>query len=98
MSGQGRVGGTGRGMTGERSQTAIEDYVKVIYAHTEWQQELITPSALAARLGLVPSTVTEMVKKLAAEGLVDHQPYRAIALSPAGTSLALRMLRRHRLI
>ena len=52
--------------------TAIEDYVKVIYAHTEWQPDPISSSALAARLGLAASSVTEMVKKLVAQGLVDH--------------------------
>jgi DtxR family transcriptional regulator, Mn-dependent transcriptional regulator len=78
--------------------TAVEDYVKVIYAHTEWQPDRITPSELAARLGLAASSVTEMVKKLAAQGLVSHRPYGAIELTQDGTALALRMVRRHRLI
>jgi len=78
--------------------SAIEDYVKVIYAHTEWQKAPITSSVLAARLGLAASTVTEMVKKLVAQGLALHEPYGAIELTPAGTDLALGMLRRHRLI
>ena len=77
---------------------AVEDYVKVIYAHTEWQPEPITTSALAARLGLAASSVTEMVKKLVALGLVEHERYGAITLTPDGTVLALRMVRRHRLI
>lgn len=78
--------------------TAVEDYVKVVYAHTEWQPAHITPSALAARLGLAPSSVTEMVKRLVALGLAEHEPYGAVSLTAAGRSLALRMLRRHRLI
>jgi len=77
---------------------AAEDYVKVIYSHTEWQPEPITGSELAARLGLSPSSVTEMVRKLGRGGLVEHVPYGAITLTVAGTALALRMLRRHRLI
>ncbi len=78
--------------------TAIEDYVKVIYAHTEWQPEPITTSALAARLGLAASSVTEMVKKLTALGLVDHEKYGKVTLTPEGQTLALRMVRRHRII
>jgi DtxR family transcriptional regulator, Mn-dependent transcriptional regulator len=78
--------------------TAIENYVKVIYAHTEWQPEPISTSALAARLGLAASSVTEMVKKLVAQGLADHERYGVVTLTPAGESLALRMVRRHRLI
>ncbi len=81
-----------------RGATAIEDYVKVIYGHTEWQPEKITTTELATRLGLAASSVTEMVKKLVAAGLVDHEPYGAIELTPDGTALALRMVRRHRLI
>jgi len=77
---------------------AFEDYVKAIYAHTEWQPEPVTPSALAARLGLAASSVTEMVKKLSRVGLVTHRPYGAVTLTGEGTALALRMLRRHRLI
>lgn len=78
--------------------TAVEDYVKAIYGHTEWQGDPITPTGLAARLGLAASSVTEMVKKLVAQGLVRHEPYGAIELTRDGTALALRMVRRHRLI
>ncbi|KQQ93389.1 transcriptional regulator [Leifsonia sp. Leaf325] len=77
---------------------AIEDYLKTIHAHTEWQPEPITPSVLATRLAVAPSSVTEMVKKLAAQGLVTHQPYGAIRLTDAGLSRALGVVRRHRLV
>ncbi|KQV26552.1 MULTISPECIES: metal-dependent transcriptional regulator [unclassified Microcella] len=80
------------------ASTAADDYLKTIYSHTEWQPEPITPSQLAMRLGLAPSSVTEMVKKLAAAGLVDHRPYSAISLTADGERRALAMLRRHRLI
>ncbi|SFS15581.1 iron (metal) dependent repressor, DtxR family [Agrococcus baldri] len=78
--------------------TAAEDYVKAIYHHTEWQPEPVTPSQLATRLGLANSTVTEMVKKLAAAGLVHHRPYGAIELTRKGSLLALRQVRRHRVV
>ena len=78
--------------------TAIEDYVKVIYAHTEWQPDPISTSVLAARLGLAASSVTEMVKKLVAQGLAEHERYGVVTLTPEGTTLALRMVRRHRII
>ena len=81
-----------------RGSAAGEDYVKVIYAHTEWQNEPITPSQLAAKLQLAASSVTEMVKKLASAGLVDHKPYGAVELTDKGRTLALQLLRRHRLI
>lgn len=77
---------------------ATDDYLKTVYAHTEWQDAPITPSVLAAKLGIAPSSVTEMVKKLAAAGLVSHVPYGAVRLTDAGTLRALAMVRRHRLI
>ncbi len=75
-----------------------EDYLKTIYAHTEWQSDDITPSQLAARLELAPSTVTEMVKKLAAAGLVTHRRYGSISLTNEGRVKAIAVVRRHRLI
>lgn len=77
---------------------AIDDYLKTVYAHTEWQDAPITPSVLAAKLGIAPSSVTEMVKKLSALGFVAHEPYRAVRLTPEGERRALEMVRRHRLI
>ena len=76
----------------------VEDYLKAIWAHTEWQPRPMTSGELAARLSLAPSSVSEMLKKLVAQGLVEHEPYGAIHLTDPGRSAALRMLRRHRLI
>jgi DtxR family transcriptional regulator, Mn-dependent transcriptional regulator len=64
---------------------AIDDYLKTIYQHTEWQDERITPSQLALELGLAPSSVTEMVQKLAAQGFVTHRPYGPVSLTDVGT-------------
>jgi DtxR family Mn-dependent transcriptional regulator len=77
---------------------AIDDYLKTIYHHTEWQDERITPSQLAIELGLAPSSVTEMVQKLAAQGLVSHRPYGPIALTEGGRRRAAAIIRRHRLV
>src|SRR3712207_3367440 len=78
--------------------SSIEDYVKVIYSFTEWQDKPITSTQLAQRLGVANSSVSEMVRKLKDQGLVDHKPYSAITLTDAGVRLALSMVRRHRLI
>ena len=77
---------------------AADDYLKTIYHHTEWQSDSITPSQLASVLGLAPSSVTEMVQKLVAQGLVTHRPYGPIALSDAGERRAAAIVRRHRLV
>ncbi|MFS0865830.1 metal-dependent transcriptional regulator [Microbacterium sp. 179-B 1A2 NHS] len=80
------------------SASAVDDYLKTIYHHTEWQTQPVTPSILAAELGLAPSTVTEMIKKLAAQDLVTHRPYGPISLTDAGRARATAVIRRHRLI
>ena len=80
------------------TSSSIEDYVKVIYAYTEWQDKPITSTALATRLGVANSSVSEMVRKLKDQGLVDHQPYSPIRLTEQGLALALSMVRRHRLL
>ncbi|ANJ28335.1 metal-dependent transcriptional regulator [Agromyces aureus] len=77
---------------------AIEDYLKTVYAHTEWQPDPITPKVLADKLGVAPSSVTEMVKKMAANGLILHVPYGPLRLTDAGRARALAVVRRHRLI
>ncbi len=77
---------------------AVDDYLKTIYHHTEWQTAPITPSQLAGVLGLAPSTVTEMVRKLASQDLVSHRPYGPVALTEAGRLRAASVIRRHRLI
>ncbi|QTX05878.1 metal-dependent transcriptional regulator [Agromyces archimandritae] len=81
-----------------QTSPAIEDYLKTVYAHTEWQPDPVTPKVLAGKLGVAPSSVTEMVKKMAAAGLVSHVPYGAIRLTDAGRERALAVTRRHRLI
>jgi Mn-dependent DtxR family transcriptional regulator len=80
------------------NSVAIDDYLKTIYHHTEWQPALMTSSQLAAELKLAPSTVTEMVQKLVAQGLVDHRPYGPVALTERGRLRAASIIRRHRLI
>ncbi len=80
------------------ASVAVEDYLKSIYHHTEWQDADITPSQLAAQLGLAPSSVTEMIQKLATQGLVSHRRYGPIALTAEGRRRAAGIVRRHRLI
>ena len=83
---------------GTLPNAAIEDYLKTIYQHTEWQDDPITPSVLASKLGVAPASVTGMMKKLAAAGLVEHVPYGPLKLTEDGTVRAIAVVRRHRLI
>jgi DtxR family Mn-dependent transcriptional regulator len=75
-----------------------QDYLKAIWTATEWGEPPITTTALAARFGTSAPNVTDTVKRLAAQGLVDHQPYRPVTLTPTGRDYAVAMVRRHRLL
>lgn len=77
---------------------SAQNYLKVVWASAEWSDAPITPSMIADRLGLRISTVSEGIRKLAAQGLLDHTPYGAVQLTSEGRAYALTMIRRHRLI
>ncbi|MDX6636655.1 MAG: DtxR family transcriptional regulator, Mn-dependent transcriptional regulator [Solirubrobacterales bacterium] len=77
---------------------AVEDYVKAIYAIAERGQGAVSTTALAERLGVAPSSVTAMCRRLDEMGLSKHEPYRGVELTPAGQHLALEVIRHHRLI
>jgi DtxR family Mn-dependent transcriptional regulator len=58
----------------------------------------ITNADLAARFGVDPSTSTKTVRVLVEAGLVEHAPYRRIALSTRGERCAEFLMRRHRVL
>src|ERR671933_32255 len=79
---------------------AEQDYIKQIYRLQEDTGRARTQE-LAARLGVKPSSVTAMLKRLAADPAgpyVRHTPYRGAELTDKGRAVALEMLRHHRLI
>ena len=76
---------------------AIQDYVKEIWK-LQAGDGRATTSALAEQLAVAPSSVTAMLKKLAALGLAEHEPYRGVVLTPAGERVALEVIRHHRLL
>ena len=76
---------------------AIQDYLKEIYK-LQAEGERPTTSSIARRMGVAPSSVTSMLKKLTVLGLAEHAPYRGVELSEAGTKIALKVIRHHRLL
>lgn len=75
-----------------------QDYLKAIWSATEWGDPPITTTALAARFGTTAPSVTDTVKRLAAQGLVEYRPYKPVVLTPEGRRYAIAMVRRHRLL
>jgi DtxR family Mn-dependent transcriptional regulator len=77
----------------------VEDYIKHIYLVSEQRTSPEVPMGqVAGALGVVPGTATTMVKALADAGLVEYAPRVGVQLTAPGRKLALRVLRRHRLI
>jgi DtxR family Mn-dependent transcriptional regulator len=76
---------------------AVEDYVKAVYA-LESEDETASTTALAQRLGVRPGSVSGMLRKLTALGLVEHEPYRGARLTEQGRRVALEVIRHHRLL
>ena len=75
----------------------VEDYLKAVY-DIELGGAAATTSDLATRLHVAPASVSGMVRRLADQGLLAHEPYRGVRLTAAGRRAALRTLRRHRVI
>ena len=90
--------GAGRARRPQSVSASVEDYVKAIYALTLEPDQTASTSQIADRLGLTAGSVSTMVKRMDASGLAEHVPYRGVRLTPAGRQLALRVIRRHRLL
>lgn len=81
------------------SETSVaEDYLKAIWISTEWSDAPLKVTQLATKLGMAPSSVSEMITKLTERGLVSHPRYGSISLTEEGEKIAIRMVRKHRLI
>ena len=77
---------------------SIEDYLKAIYELASLNGSAAQTSSIAEALGIAPPSVSGMLKRLAESGLIEHTPYRGVSLTTAGRAVALRMVRRHRVL
>jgi Mn-dependent DtxR family transcriptional regulator len=79
------------------SSPAVEDYLERIL-------ELINSKGyarvvdIASSLKISQASVTNMVQRLDAEGLLKYEKYRGLVLTPAGARLARKIARRHQLL
>ena len=75
---------------------AVQDYLKAIWSLD--QSEEATTTGVAQVLGVASASVSGMLKKLRSQGLVRNTPYKTVKLTKKGESLALEVIRTHRLI
>jgi DtxR family Mn-dependent transcriptional regulator len=76
----------------------VENYAKAIFQICAAGGQPAATGQLAAALGVSPGTVTSMLKTLSESNLATYMPYEGVRLTAAGNALALRVVRRHRLI
>jgi DtxR family transcriptional regulator, Mn-dependent transcriptional regulator len=77
----------------------VENYVKAIYQLSHAAEDgAVATGQISGALGVLPGTVTSMLKTLDESNLATYTPYEGVRLTPSGRGLALRVLRRHRLI
>lgn len=76
----------------------VEDYLKTIWKLQQQGDASVSTSRIAEQLGLTAAAVTAMVKRLAEQRLVSHEPYYGVRLTGAGELAALRIIRRHRVL
>ena len=79
------------------SSESIEEYLRAIYEFNE-KGELAKNTDLAERLDVAPSSVTQMIQKLADKGLVIYRPYRGTMITGRGDVIARRVVRKNRLL
>jgi DtxR family transcriptional regulator, Mn-dependent transcriptional regulator len=84
-------------MADARLSESIQDYLKTVYK-LQSADGRVTIGAIAKDQGVSPASASAMVKKLAALGLIEHEPYRGARLTPDGELVALEVIRHHRLI
>lgn len=76
---------------------SVQNFLKTIFSLQQGSDRVST-NAMAERLGVQAPSVTDMAQRLEAAGLVDYEKYRGVILTEAGEEVALKIIRRHRLI
>lgn len=74
-----------------------ENYLKIIYHLSTHSTKGVTTNAIAGAMESKPSSVTDMIQKLADKGLVEYKKYQGVMLTEQGRFMALMIVRKHRL-
>ena len=80
-----------------RNSSAVEDYLERILDLID-SKGYARVVDIATSLRISQASVTNMVQRLDAEGLLQYEKYRGLVLTPAGESVARNIARRHQLL
>ena len=73
-----------------------EDYLKAVY-HLQKESKSVSTNAIASYLDMKPSSVSDMLKKLAEKKYINYLKYKGTSLTNKGKKIALKIIRKHRL-
>jgi Mn-dependent transcriptional regulator len=76
----------------------MEDYLKAIYVIEDESGPPVATSSIAERVEKTAPTVTSMLDTLEGRGLVTREKYEGAELTAEGRTVAIEVLRHHRLI
>ena len=79
------------------SSSTVEDYLERILELTN-SKGYARVVDIAAALGISQASVTNMIQRLDAEGLLKYEKYRGLVLTTAGEELARNIMHRHQLL
>ena len=85
-------------MSVDELSASTQNYLKVIWGLQEWSEAPVSNSAIATEAGVRLSTVSDALRKLHDQGLIDHVRYGSVTLTGSGRVNAVAMIRRHRLL
>ena len=74
-----------------------ENYLKSIYHLETLSGKGISTNAIANKLNTKPSSVTDMIKKLADKKVLVYKKYQGVTLTSFGNKSATGIIRKHRL-
>lgn len=76
----------------------VEDYLKAIYRLERDGEGAVSTSRLAGAMEVTAPTVTSMMGNLEEDGFVEREKYTGVRLTPEGETVALEVIRHHRLL
>ena len=79
------------------ASSAVEDYLERILELID-TKGYARVADIARSLGISQASVTNMIQRLDADGLLKYEKYRGLVLTTAGETLARNITRRHRLL
>ncbi len=77
----------------------MEEYMEAIYKLADGSQEKkVKTGEIAAKMGISPPSVTEVLPTLEQEALINYEPYYGITLTEKGLEMGMNVVRKHRVL